>query len=79
MIHLAELNEDNICISVKTVKSFIDDGKHVKIENSSSYYLWRKYEDGQWSEEKFFPPEPELQVTIEDKINYIFYKQMGVI
>jgi hypothetical protein len=56
MVHLAELNENSICIGVKTVKYFIDDGRHVEIESPDfDYYLWRKYENDQWSEQKFEP------------------------
>jgi len=56
MIHLAELNENNICIGVKTVLHMIDDGKHVEIpEPNFDYYVWRKYEDGEWSTEKYEP------------------------
>jgi len=56
MIHLAELNENNICIGVKTVLHMIDDGKHVEIpEPNFDYYVWRKYENGEWSTEKYEP------------------------
>lgn len=68
MIHLAELNENGICISVKTTKNMIDDGRHVEIETPDfDYYVWRKYENGQWSQEKY-PPEPPLQETVEEKL-----------
>ena len=63
MIYLAELNENNICIGVKTVKSFIDDGKHVEIPASDfDYYSYRKYENGQWSEEKFMPDYGKIEL-----------------
>jgi len=56
MIHLAELNENNVCIGVKTVMYMIDDGKHVEIPSSDfEYYVWRKYENGEWSTEKYEP------------------------
>ena len=56
MIHLAELNENNICIGVKTVLHMIDDGKHVEIpEPNFDYYVWRKYENREWSTEKYEP------------------------
>lgn len=69
MIHLAELNENGICISVKTTKNMIDDGRHVEIETPDfDYYVWRKYENGQWSQEKY-PPETESAETIEEKLD----------
>lgn len=56
MIHLAELNHNNICIGTKTVSEFIEDGKHVEIDSADfELYSWRKYENGQWSSEKFEP------------------------
>ena len=65
MIHLAEINEQGICVGTKTVKGFITDGKHVEIpEPNFDYYVWRKYENKAWSKEKFEPkksePEPDL-------------------
>jgi len=64
MIHLAELNENNICIGVKTVLHMIDDGKHVEIpEPNFDYYVWRKYENGQWSTEKY---EPETTAPLSE-------------
>lgn len=63
MVHLAELNENNICIGIKTVKSFIDDSKHVEIpEPDFDYYSYRKYENGQWSEEKFIPDHAQIEL-----------------
>ena len=42
---------------------------YFNLENPSDY-LWRKYENGEWSEEKFPPPEPEPEITfsMEDYI-----------
>ncbi len=59
MVILAELNNNNVCVGVKIVKAIINDGKHIEIPVfDSDYYLWRKYENGQWSEEKYLPPLP---------------------
>lgn len=56
MKNLAELNENNICIGVKTVINLIDDGKHVEISDADfSQYAYRKFENGLWSEEKYEP------------------------
>jgi hypothetical protein len=71
MIHLAELNENNICIGVKTVMYMINDGKHIEIpEPDFEYYVWRKYENGVWSIEKFEPPKPLVNTydSIEQRI-----------
>lgn len=64
MTHLAELNQNKICIGTKTVKNFIDDGNHVEIsEPNFDHYVWRKYENGEWSEEKY---EPETTAPITE-------------
>ncbi len=56
MVHLAELNENGICIGTKTVKEFINDGHHVEVESPDFVnFSWRKYQDGTWSSEKFEP------------------------
>ena len=68
MVILAELNENNIVIGLKMVKSMIDDQKHVEIDSMNDDLLFRKYENGQWSEEKFLPPEPPLLPSIEEQI-----------
>jgi len=58
---LAALNDDHICIGVKQTKDMIDDSKHVVIDSLDSYYLYRKYENGKWSEDKFLPKEGNEQ------------------
>lgn len=77
---VAELNLDNVCINVLQLKDVNFSDKYVEIDSFDEDLLFRKYENGQWSEEKFLPTEPEPQEpSTEDKINYIYYKQMGVI
>mgnify|MGYP001371855877 CR=1 FL=1 len=69
MIHLAELNENNICIGVKTVMYMINDGKHIEIpEPDFEYYAWRKYENGEWSTEKYEPVPACNPDTFEQRI-----------
>lgn len=69
MIYLAELNEFNICIGTKTVKGMINDGKHVEItEPNFDFYVYRKYEDGVWSEEKFLPEAPQVELGRIEKL-----------
>lgn len=68
MIIYAELNEQNICIGVKTVGEEMDSPNLVKIDTMDYDLLNRKYENGEWSEEKYLPPEPPLLATIEEQI-----------
>ncbi len=64
MIHLAELNQDNVCIGTKTVKSMINDGRHVEIgQPDFDYYSFRKYdEETGWSVDKFLPDYPQIEL-----------------
>jgi hypothetical protein len=69
LINLALINENNICIGVQQALSMIDDGRHVEIENYDfDYYVYRKYENGQWSEEKFLPESPQVELTRMEKL-----------
>ncbi|GIO63586.1 hypothetical protein [Paenibacillus cineris] len=69
MVNLALLNDNNICIGVQQALGMIDDGKHVEIDtNDFDYYVYRKYENGQWSEEKYVPEAPQVELTRMEKL-----------
>lgn len=66
----AQINEDKICIGVSQLSSEVIRGNMIEIPSSDDDYLWRKYENGNWSDEKFEPvPEPSDQPTTEEMIN----------
>ena len=67
-VYLAVLNDENVCIGIKQTKDMIDDGRHVEIPSYDSDYLYKKYENGQWSQEKYPPSETETVETIEEKL-----------
>lgn len=55
----AQLNENNICTGVSQLSGEVSSDSMVEIEVVSDDYLWRKYENGQWSANKFEPsPSP---------------------
>lgn len=69
MVTLAELNENNVCIGVKQTKNLINDGKHVEIESMDyEYYSYRKYENETWSDEKFMPDYPQIELDRMEKM-----------
>ncbi|RED34665.1 hypothetical protein [Paenibacillus sp. VMFN-D1] len=69
MVILAELNENNVCVGVKMVGEMIDDGKHVEIDKMDfELYSYRKYENGEWSEEKFLPDYAQIELDRMEKI-----------
>lgn len=59
----AQLNENNICIGVSMLSGEVDAPNMVRIDNLDTDYLWRKYENGQWSTEKY---EPQTTAPLTD-------------
>lgn len=55
----AQLNENNICIGISQLSGEVTADNMIEIETASNDFLWRKYNNGVWSDEKFEPiPEP---------------------
>ncbi|CCO08283.1 hypothetical protein [Desulforamulus hydrothermalis] len=53
--HYAQLNEHGICVAVSTLAGEVAADNLVQLETYDEDKLWRKYENGQWSEEKYDP------------------------
>lgn len=53
--HYAQLNEHGICVAVSTLAGEVAADNLVQLETYDEDKLWRKYENGQWSEEKYEP------------------------
>lgn len=51
----AQLNENNICIGISQLSGESQETNMIPIESMDTDYIWRKYENGQWSTEKFEP------------------------
>lgn len=80
-MYLAQIDENDLCVGLKQVNEFIDDGFHIEVESLNQDYLYRIYKDGEWLKEKHFPEqeESEVVVSLEDKINYLYYKERGLL
>ncbi|MYX18869.1 hypothetical protein GTY77_02085 [Streptomyces sp. SID8380] len=64
VVFLAQLNDNNICYGIMQTDSYINDGRHVEIDRLDfDYYGYRKYENGQWSEEKYVPDHAQIELT----------------
>lgn len=59
----AQLNENNICIGISQLSGEVQVENMVRIDTADTDYLWRKYENGQWSAEKY---EPETTASITE-------------
>jgi hypothetical protein len=77
--YYAQLNENNTCIGVSQLSGEVHADNMIAIENLDTDYLWRKYEGGQWSTDKYEPqsaaPLTEFEQTkqrvdlLEDAVN----------
>lgn len=63
----AQLNENNICIAISQLSGTVIKDNMIEIPSFDSSYEWKKYENGQWSTEKFEPKEESI-ITIEEQI-----------
>ncbi|WP_406945772.1 hypothetical protein ACJA3J_05850 [Halobacillus sp. SY10] len=70
MVNYAEINADSICIGIKSVLKEITDENLVEIESVNEDYLFRKYdrETETWSEEKYLPDRPAVQLDAFEKL-----------
>lgn len=68
MVFYAQLNESNICIGISILKDEVNLPNMIEIPSADEDYRWRKYENGEWSEEKFLPSDPEPLSTLEEQI-----------
>lgn len=55
MYHYAELNEYGICVAVSTLSSEVTAENLIQLSSYDEDKLRRKYENGQWSADKFEP------------------------
>ena len=51
----AQLSENNICIGISQLSGEVIKSDMVEIQSFDNDKLWRKYENGAWSAEKFEP------------------------
>lgn len=68
MKYYAQINQYGVCIGISSLSSDVDSPELVSIADYSDYFLWRKYENGVWSVEKFEPPAPVPQPDAQTQI-----------
>ena len=66
MKHYAQLNENNICIGISMLSGQVDNPMLIPIDKYDNDYLFRRYEDGQWSEEKYEPKSNVKQSELDE-------------
>lgn len=62
MFHYAQLNENNICIGVSSLSGEVNQLDMIRLTSADIDYLNRKYENGEWSEEKFIPDYAQIEL-----------------
>lgn len=72
-MYLAVLDDDNIVKGIKQTKNKIDDSRHVEIDSYDVDLLFRKYDDGDFSDEKH---EPETDDNEDESITKKELKEM---
>jgi hypothetical protein len=74
MYFYAQLNDNNICIGVSQLSGEIIDPKMIAIESVDTDKIWRKYENGTWSTDKYEPtstaPIDEF-TALQDTVNQL--------
>lgn len=68
MFYYAQINESGICIGISSLNQEINNPEMIMIESYNVDYLWRKYENEQWSKEKYEPIVEKVPTT-DEKIN----------
>jgi hypothetical protein len=63
----AQLNENNICIGISQLIFKEEKPNLIELETVDQDKMYRKFENGRWSSEKFEPKE-EPMTTIEEQI-----------
>ena len=69
MNYYAQINENNIVIGISQLSEETKNDELIKIESYDEDYLWRKYENGVWSIEKYLPPTPIKPTSELDSFN----------
>ncbi len=62
-MYYAQLDENNICMGISRLSGEVNQPNMVRIDEFNENYVWRKYENGEWSAEKY---EPQTDAPLTD-------------
>lgn len=65
--YYAQIDENGVCFSVKSVAGEINDPNNIEIESLNNDLLYRKFENGRWSIKKVTQPSEPAE-TLEQKV-----------
>jgi hypothetical protein len=63
----AVLDENGVCTGISELSGIVGADNMVQIPEKSNDYMWRKYENKQWSKQKFAPI-TDNKPSVEDMI-----------
>lgn len=69
MVVYAKLNENKVITGLSQLTSKIQKADMVEIPDYSEDYMYRKYENGSFSSEKYLPAEPQPELAQMDILN----------
>lgn len=60
MKYYAQLNENKICTGISQLSGEVKQENMIEIPSADKSYLWKKFENGVWSEGTFEPVQPVI-------------------
>jgi len=78
MYYYAQINEESLCIGVSCLSGKIEADNMIEIPSYDTDYIYRKYENGQWSEEKYIPEMPDPLPDPIQEMQSIIDAMLGV-
>lgn len=85
MRYFASLEADGKCTGIQTSEREVNGQNVIEVTNAvnigipSDDFMWRKYVNGQWSTEKFLPPEPPPAPDLKEDIKQLKSRQADIL
>lgn len=64
----AVLNENGVCVGLSSLAGEVLRADHIPIETMDEDLLYRKFEEGEWSKEKFVPDHAAIELSRMEKL-----------
>ena len=71
MFTYAIINSDNLCVGISQLSEEVNQTDMIEIPTYNEDYIFRKYENGQWSAEKFEPAPVEPPLSSMDMVGMV--------
>ena len=71
MFTYAIIDSDNLCVGISQLSEEVNQTDMIEIPTYNDDYIFRKYENGQWSAEKFEPTPSEPPLSPMDMLGMV--------